>query len=345
MPSAQWLFRSGVFPRMMGATWASAGDALLRDRRRADSVRYMFDFLAIALVCWVPWAITGLPLAARVACVLTAGLLGLFFWIWGLWRGWRSISPAKAPRYVSVAEKTLVGVAATLWIAIASYSAQVSICPTILIYTICGLGVAGPLVLTLCCCRPARQDAGAMRVRALLWVMVVVSMMCARPGRRFSGGEDRPAICDVARTTGDARAAAAWVHGHISREAAPFTDTAIDTLNRGFAHCGGMANLLDKILKASGIESRIVHIENGHRIHTLVEYREGTAAWILADPQDNILGADHGNMSGWALVTQSSLAEPPASWNGYLKLYIYSPRDGYCIVTSENVHDFYSHDM
>jgi transglutaminase-like putative cysteine protease len=232
-----------------------------------------------------------------------------------------------------------------MWVAIASYSAQVSICPTILIYTVCGLVAAGPLVLTLCWCRPVRQDAEAVRVRALLLVMVVVSMMCARPARRFAGGEGCPAIRDVSVTTREARAATAWVHHHIASEAAPFTDTALDTLNRGFAHCGGMANLLDKILKASGIESRIVHFENGHRIHTLVEYREGTASWLLADPQNNILGVDYGNVSGWALLTRPPLAEPPASWNGYLKLYIYFPRDGYRLVTSENVQEFYPHEM
>jgi hypothetical protein len=239
-------------------------------------------------------------------------------------------------------ERTLVMVAATMWIAMGSYSAQISIVPTLWIYVVCGMAVATPSVAALSMPRTRRRERGRMMGRSLLLTAVLVSLLLARPGRRFSGGHTSDCIVATANQVDDAREAVAWVHTHIAREASPFTDTAVDTMKRGTARCGGMANLLDKIFKAKGVTSRIVHLEGDKGIHTLVEYRHPDGMWTLADPQENTVGSEHGGISGRDLLLPGGPPRGiPLSWQGHSRLYIYGYLSGYSRVTPENVHEYY----
>jgi hypothetical protein len=111
---------------------------------------------------------------------------------------------------------------------------------------------------------------------------------------------------------------------------------------RGQAHCGGIANSLDKVLKAIGLESRIVHVEDGRRIHTLVEYFDPhLRQWLLADAQHNVIGQDGETISGWDAVHGPGGPSVPEAWRGYTRLYVYRRFGGYHRVTGKNRHVYY----
>jgi hypothetical protein len=140
----------------------------------------------------------------------------------------------------------------------------------------------------------------------------------------------------------DAREATLWVHERIERQRGPFTDTAQDTLRRGYATCGGMANVLDKVLRAQGYRSRIVHVEGEAGIHTLVEYMSmSDGQWLLADPQNRLMGKDWGRANGLTLVDPDAAESLPECWQGFKTLYIYKPFRGYVLVTADIYPMFY----
>jgi hypothetical protein len=116
------------------------------------------------------------------------------------------------------------------------------------------------------------------------------------------------------------------VHQRLERRAGPPTDTAGDTLRRGFAHCGGLNNVLHKVLRAQGVDSRIIHVERGTGkvFHTLVEATvDGVSyladaqvdAWIPLRAEDLLRSADRTDL--------------PLAWRDYDRLYRYEVRRGY----------------
>lgn len=103
-----------------------------------------------------------------------------------------------------------------------------------------------------------------------------------------------------------------------------------------------MANLLDKMLKARGIASRIIHMEGNQKIHTVVEFQNETSNWILVDPQENMIGNDYGNVSGAdILVDRAETSTIPPVWQDYNTLYIYEYWNGYEPITAVNTKCYY----
>ena len=97
---------------------------------------------------------------------------------------------------------------------------------------------------------------------------------------------------------------------------------------------------MNQVLAAQGNTSRIVHVEGPAGIHTLVEFREA-GQWILADPQNNLLGSDWQRLSGRD-VTAAPDRERPAEWHGFSRLYVHVPWRGYVRVTERNGSRFYN---
>jgi hypothetical protein len=298
-------------------------------------------FLSIVGIVGFPWALAFAPLYVRVAGVLVGVVLGAGAGIRGICL-YRKGSEESAVAWTVAGERVLIAVAAALWIALASFSAQVSIVPTVWIYGVCGVAVALPGIAAALVLRLCSQKRVVWWGHWLLLAVALGSVMLARPGRRFTCGHTDQRIVALARECGDVRDTAAWVHHRITRKPSPFTDAAIDTLLRGTARCGGLANLLDKFLRAQGVSSRIVHIEGRGRIHTLIEYVNEDGMWVLADPQENLLGADYGGLSGLDLVLRGAGAlGTPAVWRGYDELYIYDRWNGYNRVTDQNMGAYY----
>jgi hypothetical protein len=293
--------------------------------------------LSLVLLVPAPWLLAQCSLSTRLLVIATVGTVGFGVFCWFFFCLLRQRECLSLQRWGVVASRLLIFVPVSLWVSVLSYSAQVSILPTVLIYGACLVSVVVPLgfmelFVGLKGGRPFRLGHGTW----VLVVLVFVSMLCARPGRRFYGGAEAASIVEVAATLATPREAVSWVHSCIVREKAPFTDSAVNTLERRKAKCGGQANVLDKILSAAGIQSRIVHLEDGKRIHTLVEYREVGGRWRLADPQHDIVLDDEAAVSGWDVLTKVDVGGIPVPWRGYSKLYIYEAWGGYFRVTSSN---------
>lgn len=283
-----------------------------------------------------PWILSLLPFPVRVAGIFLGALAA-------------ALLAAAAARLSRHRRLLLFGAAwacsvtlSAFWIAIASFSAQVSILTPLPLYLLAGTGAVLPLLLFLRLGAGTATGGTGRTATLVLAVLFLGSVLLAAPGRRYEGGEETPEIRQVASSLADVREALSWVHEHVTWERAPFTDRAGDTLSRGEATCGGMSNLLDKILKAMKIPSRIVHLEQGKRIHTLVEYRKDPPGrWVLADPQENLLGDDYGGISGYEAVFGKPGGDLPKRWKGHADLFIYRQGRGYRRVGESNAREFY----
>lgn len=278
-----------------------------------------------------PWAIATLPFPLRLAAVGALGVGAVCAWL----LAWRSASTA--PMASAAWWAAVAGAAA--WIGVFSFSAEISKPGLPVVYGVV-LGLTGaPFLVTSVLVRPEARR----RTRALLlagWLLLGLNVLAARPARRYEASHAD--INAAAASVRDVRAAVAWVHGNVAYRKAPFTDTARATLVRGEARCGGMANLLEKLIRAKEVPCRIVHVRKGRRIHTLVEYYDETAdAWVLADGQENELGIDWDHASGLHAVGRETGSSLPRRWAGYEQLFVYVPRRGYVEVTTENLDAFY----
>jgi hypothetical protein len=249
--------------------------------------------------CALPFGLPLLPMQARIASILALGALGPWLFLrksdWGAWL------PALA--------------VASGWIALASYPLAPSKWPLPFLYAPLLAAMALPFLL--------RRTAPLFRLAV---AALAVAVLLTPPGRRFAGGENDPGIRALAAAAAGPREAVALVHQRLERRAGPPTDTAADTLRRGYAHCGGINNVLHKVLLAQGVDSRIVHVErqNGKIFHTLVEATvEGVS--FLADAQEDAwipLRAED-------LLRSADRTDLPLAWRGYESLYRYDVRRGY----------------
>ena len=278
----------------------------------------------------VPWILCWAPYRARLVVIPVLGVIGLILWFTGLRK--RSQGGMKA-----VAGAWLISIAgASLWIALASFSAEISKVPTTWLYIVV-LTTIGILPLWTCLVAPC---ASCSRLLLLAFTIALeASVFQVRPARRYETPRNTSAIHEVAAPLQGVGACVRWVHEHVDRRRAPFTDDALDTLRRREAHCGGMANLLHKMLETKDIPARIVHFSVRDNIHTLVEYRDASnGRWILADPQNNILGTDWQGVAGWDVVRLNGERLLPDEWRDFDTLYVYEPGRGYVKVTPAN-HD------
>ncbi|NQT93583.1 MAG: transglutaminase domain-containing protein [Lentisphaerae bacterium] len=281
-----------------------------------------------------PWLLTWLPWVARACCVMILAVAGCWTWCRGVRRTRR-----KPLLLLFGSDLVSVSVAAG-WIAVASYSAQLSKAGVCLLYAAVSAAIMAPALVSLVLIRGRQGRRFQEGLLLILPLLLTASVFLARPARRFRR-EDRGAVRPVAESLEGAREAMQWVAANIRYERGPFTDTARDTLERGHAHCGGQANVLHKILAANGVRSRIVHLEGESRIHTLVEYvDEGTGRWVLADPTHDLMGIDHGALNATALLEMDG-AVLPRKWRGFSRLYLYDPMNGYTRVAPDNRREFY----
>ncbi len=296
-------------------------------------------FAVVLLV--LPWCLALFPLALRVCMTGALALIGAGVWLAAGWTRFFS-GHGDCVRFARLAAWALVTVEACAWISIVSYSAQVSMASPWLLYGgLCVAAVLPVLVTELCYVKQGRCHKWWL-LHAMFYTLVFGSLLLARPGRRFHGDGSHSVFSQMATEIETVQDAVRMVHERIAYEPSPFTDTAFDSVVRGTARCGGMANVLDKLLKASGFTSRIVHLEKGSRLHTLVEYYcVETKSWVLADPQHDILGNIENGLSGWDLVRNHASVGIPLPWQGYSTLYIYQPYVGYRLVTDENRQEFY----
>lgn len=294
-----------------------------------------------ALLVVAPWCLGWLGWSVRCGVIASVMLVALVLWLRAVWPRRGQVDHLRLSQARSV---VCLGIAAAGggWVSLLSYSAQVSICPSLLIYAGLGAMVLVPITVTELICRRC-LPAGEWRLRYLvLGCALLGSMLVAQPGRRFHGGETSKVVRCATADVGTVKQAVARVHESITYQSAPFTDTAADTLQRGAARCGGMANALDKVLKALGVESRIVHLEDAGRIHTLVEYYDDEAhKWMLADAQHNLAGGADVSVSGWDAVHDGDRSAIPEVWRGYTHLYVYRPLGGYRRITMKNRDVYY----
>lgn len=236
----------------------------------------------------------------RALWVAVAGAAG-----GGLW--WRSRVEGAA---------LVSGSVAAGWITLLSYPAGVSLLPMFLIYI--GLMWLVLLPWKLRRCRP---------FWLWLWPAVLcVWIVATPPARRYSVAVSHPEIQQIAAGLADPEEAVAFVHSHVRRTPAPPTDTAVDTLRRAEAHCGGMSNLLHALLLEMDYPARIVHLigEGKGDIHTLVEV-EIAGETFLADPQVNRLDP----LRAEQLIGMPPQDSWPGEWRGMKSVYDYVPRRGY----------------
>jgi len=286
-------------------------------------MKYLLRLFLLSAGLATPWVLSFAPFAVRAS--LASGLLvaGLFCWTAG--------AAQTEKRYLLSAGTWLVAISvASLCVSIFSYSAQVSLLTPPLLYSLVGAGILLPFFMgRIILRRGGAVPAGRVLLPVFL-VLVTGSTFFASPARRYMRGEKSHRLAEIDLDTRGVREAVSWVHENIAYEKAPFTDTAIDTLLRGKAKCGGMANLLDKMLKRKGLESRIIHLEGKGKMHTLVEYRApGSSKWVLADPQNNVLGEDLGGLSGYDLLKADLAKSRPRHLKGFTRLYHYAPGWGY----------------
>ncbi len=278
----------------------------------------------------LPWLLCLAPLPARLGGALASGLLGT-----GLLLGARRARASWLGAWWG-----MVAVA-TLWIALASYSAELSkhIGPMALLFV---LALAAPPAAGAIWNRwrrrtPAGPPIGLYGLGAALLALAVLG---ARPARRY----EMPRRMEEIKRVGSVQnvhESLQWVALNIERKRAPFTDNARDTLLRGQATCGGMANLLHKLILVQEIAARIVHFADDTRIHTLVEYRDPRSGkWVLADPDKQWFGPDWYGLSGQDVVLRQD-SRAPEDWQGYDRLYVYVEGRGYMAVTPDNEDDFY----
>ena len=281
-----------------------------------------------------PWLLSMPALGVRIGGILLLGAAGCGAWFCGVRRAERGSLLLFGSGLVSVS-------AASAWIAVASYSAQLSKLSTWILYGGFALAVITPALVSLVMVRKAMEKRLVEGLFLILPLLLAASLPLARPARRFRDC-DRESLRPAASSPDDVSGAIGWVGSVIEYGSAPFTDTVVDTLRRGHGRCSGQANVLHKILLHKGLRSRIVHIEGDGRLHTLVEYwNETRKRWVFADASKGLDGTDHGYANGFQVILQKDFRGVPWRWRGYSELYVYNRMNGYTRVTLENAGGLY----
>lgn len=281
----------------------------------------------------LPWLLSLLPFASRFWGVSVVGAVGGLFLILSLRKRARPRLPWIGAWWATVA-------IVSLWIALASFSAELT---KNLVLTVSIFGLALVLVIAVAFLASRRLDPAAPGLKRYFFPAVAAlaaSALLASPARRYEMPRAGREIAALAAGR-DPAGCYEWVTRNIERRRAPFTDDALATLRRREATCGGMANLLHKMILLTGTPARIVHFSDARRIHTLVEYRDPELdSWVLLDPDKRLRGTDWGGVSGRDVVLEEESSVPP-EWRGYDRLYIYVEGRGYRRVTADNLSEFY----
>ena len=278
----------------------------MREKRMIDSTSTRADTIR----CWAVFAagVSGIlcldraPFLLRFAGVAGMGLGAVPYW-------WRRRAEGGGLASLAVAGA---------WITLGSYPAGMSFVPRVVWVALFAGLIVSPWL--------ARTPRGGGRGRRAPMALLAVWVAFTPPARRFDTGNQHTDLARIAGELTSIEEAVAYVHETIERQKAPPTDTALDTLRRGRAHCGGMSNLLHALLREMGEEARIVHVRGdspGH-IHTLVEARVDGKRF-LADPQENLFVPGGVEM----LVTEAPGEEWPPVWRGMKKAYRHVPGQGY----------------
>ena len=201
------------------------------------------------------------------------------------------------------------------WIALASFPLTFSKWPLLLLYPPLLILMGLPLLF-----RPVPD------VFRLACGLMAAAVLLTPPGRRFSGGGNHPHIQALADTADGPRGAVSLVHQLVERRPGPPTDTAVDTLHRRHGHCGGINNVLHKVLLAQGVDCHIIHVErmDGADAHTLVEVKVNGTNYLADAQEDVFLPAKAED-----LLQSVAREDFPPAWQNYDFLYRYSPRRGY----------------
>ena len=239
----------------------------------------------------------------RVAAVLACALLGGIAWLL---------------RHPAGAGLCSAAVAAG-WISLASYPAGVSLLPRSLIVIVLCAALVLPWTI-----RAPKKTRG--RLAYLFPIVLGLWMLYTPPARRYTARSNHPELLNLAAKLTGPEDAIRFVHENIERVKGPPTDTALDTLRRGQAHCGGMSGLLHNLLENMGHRSQIIHLRSGKRghIHTLIEVRVEGVSYI-GDPQENF----------WVRMDAEDFArgeipeDAPTLWQGNWTVYRYTPGPGY----------------
>lgn len=295
--------------------------------RQSSPILYGIAGLAL------PWLLSRLPFALRFWGVLVVGSIGGLLLI-------LSLRKRARPQLSWIGAWWMAVAIASLWIALASFSAELT---KNLWLTVSIFGLALVTVIAAAFFAGRRLGPAAPGARRFFFgasAVLLASTLLASPARRYEMPADAREI--ASRVAGlDVEGCHNWVIRNIERRRAPFTDDALDTLRRRQATCGGMANLLHKMILLAGTPARIVHFSDPQRIHTLVEYRDPDLdSWVLIDPDKQLRGTDWGGVSGREVVLDGDPAVPP-DWRGYDRLYIYVEGRGYRRVTGSNLDEFY----
>ena len=246
---------------------------------------------------FLPMLLTGVPISGRLACVFLLAASGLFFW-----------SRRQPMGALLLSAAVLSG-----WVALASFPLVISKWDSGLLYALLSMALFLPWAFFGCL-------RGAWSPGLVLWLTVALLLMLnARPGRRFASGQENPALVRIASRFSSVEETTAYVHHTIKRRKGPPTDTALDTLRRGYGHCGAMNNLLHKLLLAQGYHARIIHLD-GNNLHTLVEI---DGDWI-ADAQENVVLFFHP-----LTLVGTKDASLPRSWKNHHRLWVYHEHNGY----------------
>lgn len=219
----------------------------------------------------------------------------------------------------------------TSWVSVLAYSAQVSLVPNYVLLCAFAILAMGPILLIFLYFR--RVVFFNTFILCLVCSGMFVTLAITPPAKRFNLSDDKMNLIDQATPISSPTRLMNWVHHNISYAGAPFSDDALDTLIRKRATCGGMSNLLHKLLIAKGTEARIVHFEGRNHsefgsLHTLVEYFDKDLdKWILLDPQHNLDGKNFRNLDMSMLISEKD--NQPVQWKGFTLFYINKPGHGY----------------
>ena len=160
---------------------------------------------------------------------------------------------------------------------------------------------------------------------------MLLTVLLSPPAKRYLIRSDELDSLSKSFDTLSVGQALQWTHSHIRYQGAPFTDNALDTYQRRRATCGGMSNILHKLLLLQNYDARIVHLRNENRIHTAVEYYDNELkSWILIDPQYGLDGRNYSNIIMLKLSRQfERKVFIPEQWRGFTAFYVDKAGYGY----------------
>ncbi|GEM_PF-4393033 len=248
----------------------------------------------------LPALVEMLPFPLRVVIVLTAGAAGAVGWI----------------RKSSWGASLMTSATATGWIAVASYPAELSLWPQIPVYGVLLAGIWGPHLIR----RPE-----ALAVVRIIPMVLGLWVLFTPTARRYDVDALHPELLRVADHLSTPEELTQYVHDQIERGPSPPTDTALDTWRRKRGYCGGMSNLLHKLMLYQHLDASILHLKGEpDRLHTLIWFQDEGESW-LADPQHNVVK----KLSPDDLLTDTPPEDWPKNWKGQSRMWVHKAGRGY----------------